>query len=72
MLKNYFSLPFSGIVLTYPSAASIPKWNDENNINNNNNNNNNNNTTVLSRVQVKLEYKSTPIFKAKNRIFHHS
>ena len=59
MLKNYFSLPFSGIVLTYPSAASIPKWNDENNINNNNNNNNN---TVFSRVQVKLEYKSTPHF----------
>ena len=41
MLKNYFYLPFSGIVLTYPSAASIPKWNDENGINNNNNNNNN-------------------------------
>ena len=56
MLKNYFSLPFSGIVLTYPSAASIPKWNDENNINNNNNN------TVFSCVQVKLEYKSTPHF----------
>ena len=55
MLKNYFSLPFSGIVLTYPSAASIPKWNDDNNINNNNN-------TVFSRVQVKLEYKSTPHF----------
>ena len=40
---NYSFLPFSGIVLTCPSAASMPKWNDKNNINNNNNYNNNNN-----------------------------